>query len=654
MKKITSIQFVNYKAFYGDGEQNKVTIKDGKSVLIYGENGSGKSSIYEGIKQFFNSADNTQPIIPARHLKVPATETINQGQVDEELIVNEVAVKVTFDDNGSSEEKTFGVPSENVRGTRYISNANLLNSFLSYRELLRTYLMDDLKDKQEFRRKFAILLIETILAKNKNSATQNSYAKDWNDLFRPRGRYKEELLDRFRRGLQNDINKINLILNEILNYFEPNLDVQLELSEAYIDYYHSSKVDRLGNYPVCEVDLKIKLFGTEVENDEENHLTVLNEARLSAIAISIYFASLINAPQQGFQYKLLFLDDIFIGLDMSNRIPLLQILTEFRKPIIAETLDPETVEIIEAIELINGVKQYEQQPFFESFQVFITTYDRYWFGVARDWFETKAKNNWGYLELYSGQNDQLGFNTPVIYSSLDYLQKANFYYKKHDYPACANHLRKALEKRLKDLLPDNEMFIEKVDFETGLTEIKKINTLGGFIDKFISYCDVNGINVSEIQQLKNLKDWYFNPFSHDNNGTPIYRREVEIAKKLVERLYNFRIYVLVPADTDLYFQFSNDAGNTREYKIKLLENIRCIVSDTGNIITDAKINCFEWTRDGVVAAPSWGDAKLFHFYNNKKNHFLEQDFNTRVDNSVYESELKLVDNNQEIQTLFEA
>ena len=30
MKKITSIQFVNYKAFYGDGERNKVTIKDGK------------------------------------------------------------------------------------------------------------------------------------------------------------------------------------------------------------------------------------------------------------------------------------------------------------------------------------------------------------------------------------------------------------------------------------------------------------------------------------------------------------------------------------------------------------------------------------------------------------------------------------------------
>lgn len=453
-------------------------------------------------------------------------------------------------------------------------------------------------------------------------------------------------------GLNIDINKINLILNEILNYFEPELEVQLELSEAYIDYFHSGKVDRLGNYPICEVDLKIKLFGVEVENDEENHLTVLNEARLSAIAISIYFASLVNAIQNGFLYKILFLDDIFIGLDMSNRIPLLQILTEFKKPIIIDDINPETGEIIQTIQTVNNVKQYEQQPFFDSYQVFITTYDRYWFGIAKDWFETKGKDRWGYLELYSTFDTQLGFNKPIVYNSLDYLQKANFYFERHDYPSCANHLRKALEKRLKEILPDNEKFIEKVDFETGLNEIKKINSLGGFIDKFISYCITNNIDATEINQLKNLKDWYFNPFSHDNIGTPIYRREVEIAKILVERLYNFKIYVLVPANTDLYFQFANDQGNVREYKIKLLENIRCITSVTGNIITDAKITCLEWTRDGIVEIPNWGETKLFHFYNNKKNHFLGQNSNTRVDNSVYGSELKLADNSNEIQTLF--
>lgn len=653
MKKITSIQFVNYKAFYGDGLQNKITIKGGKSTLIYGENGSGKSSIYEGIKQFFNSSDNTQEVIPARHLKVPATEIINQGQVNEEVIVNEVAVKVTFDDNGVFEEKIFGIPNQNVRGTRYISNANLLNSFLSYRELLRTYLMEDVKDKEEFRSKFAYLLIETILAKNRNSGTQTTYLSFWEHLHRPRGRNKHNDFQRFEIGLINDINNINLILNEILNYFEPELKVQLDLTVGYIEYYHCKKVDRLGNYPLCEIDLKVNLFGEEVENEEENHLTVLNEARLSAIAISIYLASIINAPQNGFEYKILFLDDIFIGLDMSNRIPLLQILTEFKKPIIVQSIHPESGKIVEGIHLINGVKQYEAQPFFDSYQIFITTYDRYWYNVAKAWFETKARDNWGYLELYSGLNNQLGFNTPVIYSSLDYLQKANFYFKKHDYPSCANHLRKALEKRLKELLPDNEMFIEKTDFETGLPEIKKITTLGGLIDKFIAFCDTNKVDVTEIKQLKNLKDWYFNPFSHDNIGTPVYKREVEIAKELVENLYNFRIYVLVPANTNLYFQFNNDIGNTREYKIRLLENIRCFAADGTTVISNPKIECYEWTRDGVTTLPDWGQHQLFQFYNNKKNSFLAQDPDIAVDNSIYRTELKMVNNNQEIQTLFE-
>ena len=56
--KITEIQFTNYKAFYGNGSTNKVEIPNGKNLLIYGENGSGKSSIYEGLKNLF-LASNT-------------------------------------------------------------------------------------------------------------------------------------------------------------------------------------------------------------------------------------------------------------------------------------------------------------------------------------------------------------------------------------------------------------------------------------------------------------------------------------------------------------------------------------------------------------------------------------------------------------------
>jgi ABC-type molybdenum transport system ATPase subunit/photorepair protein PhrA len=43
MKKINSIKFKNFKAFYGE----EPIQLDGKNLLVYGENGSGKSSSLE-------------------------------------------------------------------------------------------------------------------------------------------------------------------------------------------------------------------------------------------------------------------------------------------------------------------------------------------------------------------------------------------------------------------------------------------------------------------------------------------------------------------------------------------------------------------------------------------------------------------------------
>lgn len=634
MKRITQIEFVNYKAFYQSGEENKIVIPEGKNVLLYGENGSGKSSIYEGLKQFFNSSDNTIAVIPSRHIAVPQSVTIKENEgVPEETekeVLNEVSVKITFNDGTSDEIKTFGIPISNTRGTDYIAKANLLNSFLSYRELLRTYLMDDLRDKTEFRRKFANLLIENILAKQINSVTQRTYINSWETLFAPRTWYKEENLEKFANGLRLDIHRINLILNEILKYFEPNLDVKLSLESSDIDYIYSNRYDRKGKYPICEVDLKIKLFGVETENDEENHLTVLNEARLSALAISIYLASLINTPQNNFEYKILFLDDIFIGLDMNNRLPLLKILENFKKPVVEQFVDEANDNaIVERLKKVRDVIQTEAEPFFKDYQIFISTYDRFWFQVAKDWFEIKSKNKWCCLELFANQKPNLTFSTPLLQNSLNYLEKANYHYFKHDYPSCANNLRKALEKRIKELLPSNEHYGEYPNRETGVTEIKKLRTLSQYLDKFIGYCETNGINASELADLKNLKDWYFNPFSHDNIETPIFKRELDLAKELVKKFETFEFYILLEAGEKLYFNFDNGAGETRNYKIELQENLRWIKSTDGNKLTNPIIQCYEWTHNAnAPQSVNWtmnrnSSLRLINFYNNKWRGFTQ-------------------------------
>lgn len=653
MRRITAIEFVNYKAFYDKGEENKIIIPDGKSVLLYGENGSGKSSIYEGLKQFFSSSNNTLEVIPSRHISVPKTRTENAGEENESEVSNEVSVKITFTENNIDETKIFGVPTSDVQGTHYIAQANLLNSFLSYRELLQTYLMENPKDREEFRLKFAQLLIESILSKQKNTVTQQTFQHSWENLFIPRARYKEIELEKFTRGLSYEINRINLLLPFILKYFEEDFNVKLVLSRSEILWYHQARKNRSGKYPICEVDLEVSMFGENTENEEENHLTVLNEARLSALAISIYLASLINTPQDNFDFKLLFLDDIFIGLDMSNRLPLLEILKNFKKPIIEQFVEGDNP-VGERIQMVDGEMQTEITPFFANYQIFISTYDRFWFSVAKNWFETKSPNRWCYLELYANKKDAVPFNTPILYTSLNYLQQANYHYSKHDYPACANHLRKALEKRIKELLPLNEHYGEYFDNETGVTEIKKLKTLNAFLEKFISYCEENGINASELSDLKNLKDWYFNPFSHDNISTPIFKRELDIAKSLVERLGEFEFPILLTAATQLYFRFDNGIGQTREYKIELQENLRYIKSGDGNILLNPIIQCYEWTQNADAAQlVAWvmnGDnpLRLISFYNNKLNHLLGLPDTTKVPMTtlwneifIYESDLPL-------------
>lgn len=287
----------------------------------------------------------------------------------------------------------------------------------------------------------------------------------------------------------------SIILNEILNYFEPLLKVQLILTQAYVEHYHSPKVDRKGNYPICEVDLEIELFGKNVENDEENHLTVLNEARLSAIAISIYFSSLINAPQQGFLYKLLFLDDIFIGLDMSNRIPLLQILTEFKKPILVDTFDDATGEIIR-------VKQYETHPFFDSFQVFITTYDLYWFNIAKDWFLSKRDQNWTFIEMFVDDMSQT-FNIPLILPYKSKYSRAETYLAKKDYRACASYLRALCEEELKRILPNKYKLIQDRDDNGNL--VTKNGGLNDWLIGFEQFCLKEEIDFEPYRNIKILE-----------------------------------------------------------------------------------------------------------------------------------------------------
>src|SRR5690606_30425616 len=198
------------------------------------------------------------------------------------------------------------------------------------------------------------------------------------------------------------------LVNKVLEHLIPNF--KIEFSRRTVT------VNPLGRISDPAILLKIEDNGVELDTHHP-HFS-LNEAKLSAIAISIFLGAILKQSPFSKEIKPLFLDDILIGLDNENRLKILQLLL---KDDLLE--DPE-----------NRV--------FKDFQIFITTYDRHWYEVAK-----QNLSGWKFIEFYKGDD-----GPQVIYDVKSNFEKADAYFKAHDFPACANFLRKECERVLKDKL----------------------------------------------------------------------------------------------------------------------------------------------------------------------------------------------------------
>lgn len=87
--RIQAIEITDYKAFLGT---HKIEI-GGKNVFIYGENGSGKSSLYYALKDFFQTSVEDIDLTKLENVFVPAGK---EGKT---------AVKVTFKPDHQGQNK---------------------------------------------------------------------------------------------------------------------------------------------------------------------------------------------------------------------------------------------------------------------------------------------------------------------------------------------------------------------------------------------------------------------------------------------------------------------------------------------------------------------------------------------------------------------
>jgi len=400
--KIKKVEIKDYKAFYGLNEF-KV---EGKNLFIYGENGSGKSSFYYALKDFFQSSTET--------LSYDETENIFLTKAQQ----GKGFIKVTFnpDRSGAANDKTYTVKK---------TSKDTYTGFLTYKHLLSIHHI-----KRENEIDLFELLVKGVLKHFKSVSitgtkelgelwddVEVAIGKETSQAFNITAKKKEvdEAIDKFNTAFKklferNSIENIMKFAQPILDKFGHNIEIELNYTQARPNTAYNA-IER------NQVRAKVKYLGKEIPKP---HI-FLNEARLSAIAISIYLG-MVKRHVQGIPCKVLFLDDIFIGLDISNRLPLLEILNTD----------------------------------FSAYQVFITTYDKPWYEFVRTNYLNR-NNKWKCFEIYAGRTKK-GFTIPVVkeikgQGNNDHLtyfiQTAEDYHNKGDNKAAGVYLRSAFEAILK-------------------------------------------------------------------------------------------------------------------------------------------------------------------------------------------------------------
>ncbi|RAM58908.1 hypothetical protein DS66_03790 [Mesotoga sp. SC_3PWM13N19] len=521
--KINSISLKNFRSFRGE---TKISLDNNcKSILIYGENGSGKSSLYQALNYFLSSGATSQDI----------KNFTNIDPSDEESYV-----KLEIKEDSEAPKIYEWEESADPFNEQLIVEASRTKGFLDYKALLETHFLF----RNDDRVNIFDLVVNKLLANYLNPVESKTFKEEFEDLelivserrSDRRSERLEKALLKFNNGLVTTLQELSDKANEILEKFEQNVKISISLATGGVREATGQKA-----LTGKEIILNAEYFGRNLDQ----HHKFLNEARLSAIAISIYFASILIVPPG--KLRVLFLDDICIGLDMSNRLPLLKIINEY----------------------------FVQN----DYQVFLSTFDRYWYELSRSVF-ADACSHLKCIELYVGKDSQRGeacFSI-TIQDRMSYLETAIAYYEACDYPAAANYLRKACESELRRILPRHLTL--DVNRETG--EVRKITKLENLETNFIKFLQDNDLDDKPFRELKTYKKIVLNPLSHDDLEAPHYGAEIEGGIKLVESLKNIKANTILRAGCDKLNLgiYVKGTRQLRKYRFDLLEDLKIVQQGT--------------------------------------------------------------------------
>ncbi len=505
--RIGKIVLRDFRFFPGNEIHTFELGEDGKNLLLFGENGSGKSSLFHGLRLLLSETPPPKPFADYRNIFSSGEE----GTLAVELTAGMPQdVKWEYGETHPAES-----------GETAFFDLARRATFLDYKALLRTSVFHEDADCVNL----FPLLVEALL-RDAELPDGRTVSQHWHALrtFRPREIPPPDADDEgddlpgaeeqinaaaatFRDQLHEFLNVSaggTMSLVERANALLAKLTTGLEMKTEVASLQVKEASENPEVQPHMFSGAEVRLIATYAGRPIEHPAVFLNEARLTAMALALYFAaaqattprmSTTNLP------RMLVLDDVLIGLDWANRLPILKILN---------------VE-------------------FSDWQVILMTFDRVWFDLAREY--TEQTGRWRYLTLRElpAPPDQPG--RPVVEPCGNLLDRAETHLQNSDLMAAAVYIRAAFETRLKNVCRDHGI---KVAYKLDPRDVKADQLWQEIVERQklrLANGQFDFLDPKLMQEVEAVRSTVLNRLSH--SGMPnLTTAEVKEALKIMRELQN--------------------------------------------------------------------------------------------------------------------
>jgi ABC-type dipeptide/oligopeptide/nickel transport system ATPase subunit len=506
---------------------------EGKNILLYGENGSGKSTIYWALYTLLQSSGKEDEKIK----KYFTHSTLLNDSSLVNIHANEDDSKIELIPNEDTEELVISKNNITIKNTDLIEKSLQASDFINYKYLFRffNFLHQDTINL------FTLFEYEILHFLKDDDTDTNLYelwkeiinlVKDKPRVIKNKDEYRslQDKLNDFNKYLKNIVESINAPANDYLKEFKYE-NIKLELSVTDGKYEKENFIE-----PKIEVIISVEKEGNPIHILRPQ--SYFNEAKLTAIALSVRLA-ITQIKLKDSSLKLLVLDDLLVSLDMSNRDIVLDILLN--------------------------------DDILREYQKIILTHDRAFFEMSKQKFNYMNKGKWNYFEMYLDIDDTRNIEIPYIKKyGQEYgnIEIAKEHFSNKDYPATANYLRKEVEK-----LFDKFLIIDNLDEKIKLAKLKENQHLileisknlksllrilkqfencermpqeiqaqkcQEFAQQVINSISViteyieNALNFEEFEDVKIILKSILHPQSHNDITKPLYKKELEDSITLME------------------------------------------------------------------------------------------------------------------------